>query len=279
MKEVGQKKLPKIILYLFLICSALVSLFPFYWMFVIGSNSTTSVNQFPPAMIPGTQFLENARNVFERIDFFGALFNSFIISSTVTLSVLFFCSLAGFAFAKLQFEGKNMLFVFLLATMMIPPQLGLIPSFMIISELGWIDTLQAVIVPAMVSAFGVFWMRQYIASAIPDELLEAARMDGCSTFRTYWNIVLPTVKPGLATLGIVTFMNTWNDFLWPLVVLKDRSVHTIQIALRTLNDVFYTDYSMILAGTFMATLPILIVFILFSRYFIAGLTEGAVKTN
>lgn len=277
MKEVGQKKLPKIILYLFLICSALVSLFPFYWMFVIGSNSTTSVNQFPPAMIPGTQFLENARNVFERIDFFGALFNSFIISSTVTLSVLFFCSLAGFAFAKLQFEGKNMLFVFLLATMMIPPQLGLIPSFMIISELGWIDTLQAVIVPAMVSAFGVFWMRQYIASAIPDELLEAARMDGCSTFRTYWNIVLPTVKPGLATLGIVTFMNTWNDFLWPLVVLKDRSVHTIQIALRTLNDVFYTDYSMILAGTFMATLPILIVFILFSRYFIAGLTEGAVK--
>ncbi|MBM7837140.1 cellobiose transport system permease protein [Alkalihalobacillus xiaoxiensis] len=277
MKEVGQKKLPKIILYVFLICSALVSLFPFYWMFVIGSNSTTSVNQFPPAMIPGTQFLENARNVFERIDFFGAMFNSFVISSTVTLSVLFFCSLAGFAFAKLQFEGKNMLFVFLLATMMIPPQLGLIPSFMIISELGWIDTLQAVIVPAMVSAFGVFWMRQYISSAIPDELLEAARMDGCSTFRTYWNIVLPTVKPGLATLGIVTFMNTWNDFLWPLVVLKDRSVHTIQIALRTLNDVFYTDYSMILAGTFMATLPILIVFILFSRYFIAGLTEGAVK--
>lgn len=265
------------LLYTFLVISSLLSLFPFYWMFVIGSNTTSSVNQFPPAMLPGTHFIENAMNVFDRIDFFGAMFNSFFISTTVTLSVLFFCSLAGFAFAKLQFEGKNLLFVFLLATMMIPPQLGLIPSFMIISSLGWIDTLQAVIVPAMVSAFGVFWMRQYISSAIPDELLEAARMDGCSTFRTYWNIVLPTVKPGLATLGIVTFMNTWNDFLWPLVVLKDRSVHTIQIALRTLNDVFYTDYSMILAGTFMATLPILIVFILFSRYFIAGLTEGAVK--
>ncbi|TSB48266.1 carbohydrate ABC transporter permease [Alkalicoccobacillus porphyridii] len=277
MKEVGQRKLPKILLYVFLVMSSLLSLFPFYWMFVIGSNTTNSVNQFPPAMLPGTHFFENAMNVFDRIDFFGAMFNSFFISSAVTMSVLFFCSLAGFAFAKLQFEGKNMLFVFLLATMMIPPQLGLIPSFMIISWLGWIDTLQAVIVPAMVSAFGVFWMRQYISSSIPDELLEAARMDGCSTFRTYWNIVLPTVKPGLATLGIVTFMNTWNDFLWPLVVLKDRSVHTIQIALRTLNDVFYTDYSMILAGTFMATLPILIVFIIFSRYFIAGLTEGAVK--
>lgn len=277
MKEVGQKKLPKIILYVFLVMSSLLSLFPFYWMFVIGSNTTSSVNQFPPAFLPGTHFIENAMNVFDRIDFFGAMFNSFFISSAVTLSVLFFCSLAGFAFAKLKFEGKNMLFVFLLATMMIPPQLGLIPSFMIVSKLGWIDTLQAVIVPAMVSAFGVFWMRQYISTAIPDELLEAARMDGCSTFRTFWNIVIPTVKPGLATLGIVTFMNTWNDFLWPLVVLKDRSVHTIQIALRTLNDVFYTDYSMILAGTFMATLPILVVFILFSRYFIAGLTEGAVK--
>ncbi|WP_059105573.1 carbohydrate ABC transporter permease [Shouchella shacheensis] len=277
MKQVGEKKGPKIVLYLFLIVSSLVSLFPFYWMFVIGSNTTSAVNQFPPALLPGGNFLENAQKVFERIDFFGALMNSLVISSAITVSVLFFCSLAGFAFAKLQFEGKNILFIFLLATMMIPPQLGLIPSFMIISQLGWIDTLQAVIVPAMVSAFGVFWMRQFISSTIPDELMEAARIDGCGTFRIYWNIVLPTIKPGLATLGIVTFMNAWNDFLWPLVVLKDRSVHTIQIALRTLNEVYHTDYSMILAGTFMATLPILIVFIFFSRQFIAGLTEGAVK--
>lgn len=161
--------------------------------------------------------------------------------------------------------------------MMIPPQLGLIPNFMIISELGWVDDLRAVIVPAMVTAFGVFWMRQYISSAVPYELIEAARIDGCSNFRTFWNIILPTVRPGLATLGIFTFMSTWNDFLWPLVVLKDRSVHTIQIALRTLNDVYYTDYSMILAGTFMATIPILVVFLIFSRQFISGITEGAVK--
>ncbi|SDZ24596.1 cellobiose transport system permease protein [Evansella caseinilytica] len=277
MKEVGEKKLSKIVLYFFLIVSALLSVFPFYWMYVIGSNSTNAINKFPPAVIPGTSFADNAAKVFERIDFFGALLNSFIISGAVTLSVLFFCSLAGFAFSKLQFKGRDGLFIFLLATMMIPPQLGLIPNFMIISELGWLDDLRAVIVPAMVTAFGVFWMRQYISSSVPFELIEAARIDGCSNFRTYWNIVLPAVRPGLATLGIFTFMGTWNDFLWPLVVLKDRSVHTIQIALRTLNDVYYTDYSMILSGTFMATLPILVVFLIFNRQFIAGITEGAVK--
>src|SRR5690606_14498966 len=128
---------------------------------------------------------------------FGAVLNSFIISSLITISVLFFCSLAGFAFSKLEFKGRDALFIFLLGTMMIPPQLGLIPNFMIISKLGWIDDVKAVIVPGMVSAFGVFWMRQYISSAVPYELIEASRIDGCSNFRTYWNIVLPAVRPGL----------------------------------------------------------------------------------
>ncbi|WP_082393987.1 carbohydrate ABC transporter permease [Bacillus sp. JCM 19034] len=257
--------------------STLISIFPFYWMFVIGSNTTNAVNKFPPAVLPGANFKENAMQVFDRIDFFRALFNSFTISTTVTISVLFFCALAGFAFAKLQFKGRDAAFVLLLATMMVPPQLSLIPNFMIVSSLGWVDTLQAVIVPGMVTAFGVFWMRQYISTSVPFDLVEAARIDGCSNFRTFWSIILPTVKPGLATLGIFTFMGTWNDFLWPLVVLKDRSMHTIQIALRTLNDVYYTDYSMILAGTFMATIPILIVFLIFNKQFISGITEGAVK--
>nr|WP_062049503.1 carbohydrate ABC transporter permease [Bacillus sp. JCM 19034] len=276
-KEVGGNILSKILLYLFLVMSTLISIFPFYWMFVIGSNTTNAVNKFPPAVLPGANFKENAMQVFDRIDFFRALFNSFTISTTVTISVLFFCALAGFAFAKLQFKGRDAAFVLLLATMMVPPQLSLIPNFMIVSSLGWVDTLQAVIVPGMVTAFGVFWMRQYISTSVPFDLVEAARIDGCSNFRTFWSIILPTVKPGLATLGIFTFMGTWNDFLWPLVVLKDRSMHTIQIALRTLNDVYYTDYSMILAGTFMATIPILIVFLIFNKQFISGITEGAVK--
>lgn len=278
MKEVGARRLPKFTLYFFMVLAALLSIFPFYWMFVIGSNTNAEVNQIPPALLPGELFAENAGRVFERINFFNSVFNSFVISTSITVGVLFFCSLAGFAFAKLNFRGKNVLFVILLATMMIPPQLGLIPMFMIINQLGWMNQLQAVIVPGLMNAFGVFFMRQYISSSIPDDLMEAARIDGCSNFRIYWNIIIPTIKPAFATLGIITFMHSWNDFLWPLVVLQDSSVHTIQIALRTLNDAYSQDYPMILAGTFMATLPILVVFLIFNRAFISGITEGAVKS-
>ncbi len=277
MNEPGARRLIHVLIYVLLLLAVLISLFPFYWMFVIGSQTTAAVNQFPPVMIPGSRFLLNAENVLERIRFFRGLLNSLVVSGSITLSVLFFSSLAGFAFAKLKFYGRTFLFVFIVATMMIPMQLGLIPQYMIISHFGWLDSFKAVIVPAMVSAFGVFWMRQYIASAIPDELMEAGRIDGCSNFRLYAGIVLPAIRPALATLGIVTFMQQWNDFLWPLVVLKDQRVHTIQIMLRLLNDAYYTDYAMVLAGTFMATLPILIIFLIFSKQFIAGITEGAVK--
>lgn len=264
--------------YTFLMLVTIFSVFPFYWMFVIGSNETSAINKFPPKMLPGMNFIENAAKVFDKIDFLKSVFNSFIVSSLITISVLFFCSLAGFAFAKLKFKGRNQIFVFVIATMMVPAQLGLIPMYMIISKLGWINSLNAVIVPGMVNAFGVFWMRQYISATIPDELMDAGRVDGCSNFRLYWNIIIPTIRPALATLGLITYMNVWNDFLWPLVVLKDKSVHTIQIALRTLNGAYYQDYAMILAGTFMATLPILVIFLFFSKQFIAGLTEGAVKS-
>ncbi|WP_078556259.1 carbohydrate ABC transporter permease [Bacillus alkalicellulosilyticus] len=277
MKEVGQKKIPQLLIYLFLFATTVISVFPFYWMFVIASNTTSEVNKFPPAVIPGRNFIENAQRVFERIDFFGSMFNTIIIASTVTIGVLFFCSLAGFAFAKLKFEGKNFLFLLLLLTLAVPPQLGIIPLFMIVSSFNWVDSLKAVIIPNLISAFGVFWMRQYIIQTIPDEIIESARIDGCGNFRIYASIILPVIKPALALLGIVTFFHQWNDFLWPLIVLKDNKVHTIQIALRTLNDVYNTDHSLILAGVFLATIPILIMFILFSKHFIAGLTEGAVK--
>lgn len=264
-------------IYTFLTAITALSIFPFYWMFVIGSNTTASINKFPPALSPGFRFIENLGKVFDTVDFGRAIMNSFIVSTTSTLCVLFFCSLAGFAFAKLEFKGRYFLFAFLVGTMMVPSQLGLIPSYMIISSLGWLDSLKAVIIPGIANAFGIFWMRQYIASSIPNELLEAGRIDGCSNFRLYWNITVPAVRPGFATLGIITFMGSWNDFLWPLVVLKDRSVHTIQIALKNLSGAYYQDYSMILAGTVLATLPILLIFLLFSKQFISGLTEGAVK--
>lgn len=279
MEEVGLKWYSpgRIVVYVVLTIMSILSLFPFYWMFVIGSNNTAAINKFPPAMLPGSEFMVNAQKVFSNIDFFAAIGNTVIAATAVTVSVLFFCSLAGFAFSKLEFKGKKYLFIFVLATMMVPTQLGIIPSYIIMSKLGWINSLNAVIVPGMVNAFGVFWMRQYITATIPDEIMEAGRIDGCSNFRLYWNIVLPSISPAVATLGLITFMAVWNDFLWPLVVLKEQSIQTIQIALRSLNGAYYTDYAMILNGTFLATLPILIVFLLFSKQFIAGLTEGSVK--
>jgi cellobiose transport system permease protein len=279
-ETIGAKKfsLSKMLLYVILFFGAFISLFPFYWMFVIATNPNHVINRLPPAMLPGNDLVVNFQNVLLNINFFGALWNSIVVSSTITLSVLFLSSLAGFAFAKLNFPGKNVLFIFILVTMMIPSQLGLIPSYLIITKLGWLSDLRAVIVPGMVSAFGIFWMRQYIKEAIPDELLEAAKIDGCSTFRIYWNVVVPLILPAFATLGIITFMGVWNDFLWPLVVLKDQSVHTIQVAIRSLNDTYVNDYGMIMSGTFWATVPLVLIFLMFNRFFIDSLTKGAIKS-
>jgi len=265
------------VFYTVLAVTVAISVFPFYWMFVIGSNTTASVNSFPPTFAPGPLFLENLFRAIESSAFFQSLINSLVISSFITVSVLILASLAGFAFAKLRFPGSGPLFIFVLLTMMVPVQLGVIPQYMLMSWIGWVDTFFAVIVPGMINAFGVFWMRQYITSAIPDELVDAARIDGCGNFAIYWRIVVPTIQPAFATLGILTFMHSWNDFFWPLIVLQSRNRLTIQLALRTLNDAYYQDHSMVLAATFVATLPLLIAFLMFSRRFIAGLAEGALK--
>ncbi|MCM3618488.1 carbohydrate ABC transporter permease [Sutcliffiella horikoshii] len=268
----------KLFLYFLLFASAILSVFPFYWMFVMATNHNSAINKVPPAMVPGSELVTNFKNVLANIDFFGAMMNTLIVATVTTVGVLFLCSLAGFAFAKFQFKGKNVLFVAILITMMIPPQLGLIPTYYIITKLGWLNDLKALIVPGLIDAFGIFWMRQYIKSAVPDDLLEAAKIDGCSNFRTYWNIVVPVILPAFATLAIIKFMYMWNDFLWPLVVLREESSHTIQIAIRTLIDNYVRDNGMIISGTFWATVPLVIVFLLFNKMFISSLTQGAVKS-
>jgi len=255
----------------------LLSIFPFYWMFVIGSRTTADTNRFPPALVPGNLYIENIVKVFNEIPFFLALWNTFMVASIVTASTLFFGSLAAFAFSKLKFKGSGPLFVFIVGTLMIPGQLGLVPTYIIMSNLGWINDLKAVTVPGLVGAFGIFWLKQYIDSTVHNELIESARIDGCTNFQTYSRVVLPTIRPALASLGILTFMGVWNDFLWPSVVLKDAEIQTIQIALRNLNKVYYRDNAMIMAGTFLATLPLLAAAVAFSKQFIAGLTQGAVK--
>ncbi|MBU9712885.1 carbohydrate ABC transporter permease [Evansella tamaricis] len=279
-KEVGSSKFSyqKFFVYLFLISGSLISLFPFYYMFVMATRLNREINQVPPPFAPGANLVENFQKVLSSIDFFGAMWNSFIVASSVTVGTLFLCSLAGYTFAKLDFKGKNILFALILVTMMVPPQLGLIPQYYIITALGWLNDFRAIIVPGLINAFGIFWMRQYISSSVPDEIIEAARIDGCSHFRIYWNISVPMILPAFATLGIIVFMHVWNDFLWPLVVLRDPTMHTLQVALRALNDARQMDYGMIMSGTFWATVPLIIVFLLFNRLFIQSLSEGAVKS-
>jgi cellobiose transport system permease protein len=266
------------LVYLTLIVAIALSAFPLYWLFVVATRSNDVVGDWPPPLVPGGNLADNVTRLFAAEDahFLKGMLNSAIASITVTVAVVFFSSLAGFAFAKLKFRGRNGLLVVILATMMIPVQMGIIPLYMIMVELGWQNRLEAVIVPFLVSAFGVFLMRQYAERAVPDELIEAARVDGCSTFRIFWTIVLPALRPGAAVLGLFTFMSTWNEFLWPVAVLEADNP-TVQFSLSQLSTTYYTDYTLMFSGALIATIPLLLVFIAFGRQIIGGIMEGAVK--
>lgn len=262
--------------YALLVAVLVGSAFPLYWTVVVASHTNEVVGRVPPPLVPGGHLVENIGRVFDQTNFGLALWNSLVVSGAITLSVLLFCSLAGFAFAKLRFRGRQALLLMVIATMMVPTQLGIIPLYIMMGELGWAGGISAVIVPNMVTAFGVFWMRQYISEAVPDDLIESARLDGCHTLRIYWHVIVPAIRPAAAVLGMLTFMQAWNDFMWPLVVL-DPGNPTVQVALSTLAAGYFQDYSLILTGTALATLPILLVFAALGRQIIGGIMEGAVK--
>jgi cellobiose transport system permease protein len=257
-----------------------VSMFPFYWSLVLATNTSRDVFRYPPRLVPGTHLVENVRHVLDNIDFFGSMLNTLIVAVSVTVLVLFFDSLAAFTFAKYHFPGRTVLFGLLMLIFMLPAQLSIIPQYLIMVKIGWVGTLQALIVPAAVNAFGIFWMRQYISRGLPDDLLDAARIDGAGFFRIYRTICLPLIRPGLAFLGIYTFISAWNDYIWPLVVLTDPDEITLQVALAQLNlggGAAQTDYAMLMAGTLMAITPLLLAFTLFARNFVADLAKGAVQ--
>jgi len=262
--------------YPLLLAVLLISSFPIYWTFTIASQTNEAVGQTPPPFLPGGNFLANARRVFDTVDFAKAMINSFIVAGSITASTLMFCSLAGFAFAKLRFRGRDALLLLVVSTMMCPVQLGVIPLYAEMQALGWAQDLIAVIAPTAVSAFGVVFMRQYTVQVIPNELLEAGRMDGCTSWGLYWYVVLPALQPAMAVLGLLTFMQAWNDFMWPLIVLSPQNP-TVQVALSTLAAGKYTDYTLVLGGTALGTLPIIVVFACFGRRIIGGIMEGAVK--
>ncbi|WP_075980819.1 carbohydrate ABC transporter permease [Bacillus massilinigeriensis] len=276
-KNTKKFSISKVFIYLFLSLASLFSLFPFYWMFVMATRPSAAYNSIPPTITPGKMLVENFKKVLSQIDFFGGMWNSFIVCSVVTIVVLFISSLAGFAFAKFKFPGKNILFMAVLLTMIIPPQLGLIPQYFLISKAGLLDTLPGVMILFFLNPLGIFLMRQYITEAVPDELIEAAKLDGCSNFRIYRSVVLPIILPAFATLGIIVFTAVWGEFLWQFTVLRDPEMYTIQVALAQLSNTQNVDFGMILSGVFWATVPLLVIFLLFNRLFISSITEGSVK--
>jgi multiple sugar transport system permease protein len=265
------------LLYLVLIGIALLTAFPFYYMLVTSTHRTSDILTNPPPLWFGAALIQNYNELLNALPFWNALWNSFAIAAIHTILVLFFCSLGGYGFAKFVFPGRNGLFAFLLATLMVPGAIGVIPLFIIMRNLGWIDTWYPLIIPGIANAFGIFWMRQYIDSAIPNDLMDAARIDGAHEFRIYWNIVVPVITPALAALAILTFIGKWNDFQFPLLILKEEFKYTLPVALSTLRSLRGTEIGVQILGATGAIVPILIVFLMASRQFIAGMTAGAVK--
>jgi cellobiose transport system permease protein len=253
------------------------SIFPLYWSVVVSSRDQSAIGRYPPPLVPGGSLWENLEAAFEQGNFGLALSNSVVVAGTITVSVVFTSTLAGFAFAKLTFRGRNGLFTTVVATMLVPTQLAIIPLYIMVTQwFGWANDLRGVIAPALVSAFGVFFMRQYLTSAMPTELLEAGRVDGASTMRIYWNVVLPIARPGAAVLALLTFITYWNDLFWPLILLNTQNP-TVQVAIANTASGIEVDYSLVLAGTVIATFPMLLVFLLLGRQIIGGIMQGAIK--
>jgi cellobiose transport system permease protein len=254
-----------------------VSVFPLYWMFVVSTTDSATATSLPPHVLPGGNFMHLASLVFQTVPFVQALLNSVAVATAIGVGQALLCALAGFAFAKLHFRGRNTLFLIVVLTMTVPAQLSVVPQYLIMSELNWVDTLQALVVPGLVSAFGIFWMRQHIGSAIDDELMHAAHVDGATTWQVFWRIAFPLVRPAAFVLGLFGFVNAWNDFLWPFIVLKSPERYTVQIAIKALQNNRDIDLGLAMSGSFLATLPLLVLFFFVGRRLVQGIMEGAFK--
>lgn len=250
--------------------------FPLWWSFVIGSGDASSLRTRP--WWPGGNFIENAITVVSNpaVNFWPALWNSIYSSFLIAAAVVITSTLAGWAFAKLRFPGGPALLAFVVATMAVPQQLGVVPLYILFAELGWTGQIGAIIIPALTSAFGVFWMTQYLRQAVPDELIEAARIDGATMIRTFWTVGAPAARPAAAMLFLFTFVGAWNNFFWPFIVL-DRQNPTLPVALSLLQSNYFVDYSLVLTGVVLATVPLLLLFIFAGRQLVSGIMAGAVK--
>ncbi|WMX48535.1 carbohydrate ABC transporter permease [Streptomyces roseicoloratus] len=265
--------------YVLLGLAVLVSLFPLYWNLVAASHTGERVVTAPAPLLPGPRLLDNLSFAWNQVDMGEALVNTTVVASLVALSTVLFSTLAGFAFAKLPFKGRGALLTLVVATMTIPPQLSVIPLYRIITDLGWVDQLQSVVLPSLVAAFGVFFMRQYLIEALPVELIEAARMDGAHSLRIVWHVVFPVARPAMAVLGMLVFVQVWNDFFWPFIALTPDGNPTLQVALAGLGAGNHSvDQAVVLTGALISTVPLLLVFALLGKHIVGGITAGAVKS-
>ncbi|MGY5765773.1 carbohydrate ABC transporter permease [Brachybacterium sp. DNPG3] len=251
---------------------------PLYYALLLASSDAGTIARNPiPSLLPQGRLFENLQKVVTSdINFWRALANSVIVAVITSASVVFFATLAGFSFSKLRFRGRRGLLMFVIATMAVPVQLGVIPLFIVMTKLSWVGTLQAVIVPGLVTAFGVFWMTQYLEDALPFELIEAARVDGCTLLRTYWHVALPAARGAGAMLFLFTFVGSWTNFFWPFIVLRGDSL-TLPVALQQLQAAYFKDYSLIMAGVVISVIPLLLLFIVVGRQLVNGIMQGAVK--
>jgi ABC-type glycerol-3-phosphate transport system permease component len=278
--DVGIRKdstIIKTFIYMFLIAGAVTMIIPYLWMLVTSFKRLEDIQAYPPSFIPYPPTLEAYKDLFDMVPMLRYLFNSLFVAGSITLFNVFATSLAGYAFAKHRFWGRDKLFFIFIGSLMIPWQVNIIPGFVIVKNLGWLNTYKGLIIPSMGwCAFGIFLNRQFIYS-IPDDLIDAAKIDGCSEFMIYRTVILPLIKPVLATLSIFTFLQQWNNFVWPLVIIHTPSMRTIPLALAVIQGQFGANFAMVMAGAVIATLPMLVVYLMFQKYIIKGIAMTGLK--
>jgi multiple sugar transport system permease protein len=266
----------RLLIYALLTAGLVLTLAPLLWMLSASLMPAGEASVYPPRLLPSRVTFEHYVSLFARLNLARYLVNSLLIASAITLTSLLLNSMAGYAFAKLSFPGRDRLFRLLLSALVVPAQVAMLPLFLMLKQLGLINTWWGVIVPGMTSIFGIFLIRQY-ALSIPDSLLEAARIDGASEFKIYWWVVLPICRPILVTLAVFTFMGAWNDFMWPLIVLTDESMYTLPVALANLLGEHVQDTELMMAGSVLTILPVMLLFIVVQRAYIEGITAGSLK--
>jgi multiple sugar transport system permease protein len=260
----------------FLLGAAVVTVAPLVWMVSVSFMSAGEASAFPPPLVPGQPTLANYRELFAHAGMGRYLVNSVLLTIAVTLVSLSFNVAAGYAFAKLPFGGRDRIFKSLLAALVIPGQVAMVPLFLLLKQMGLVNSYGGIIVPAMASIFGIFVVRQY-ALSIPDQVLEAARIDGATEFRIFRSVIVPVLKPIIVTLTVFTALGTWNDFMWPLIVLNDSDLYTLPVALASLSREHVQDNELMMAGSVLTTMPVLLVFLVLQRYYVEGLMIGSMK--